>query len=191
MQAAVAAQRGETAFADRVVEHATGDRDFAGDGLALGVDHGHRGRGGEVVDVDETVIAAGLQGVALGQRLGALVRDQHFPGRRQGRAVPGGQHVGAGAAGAARIPDVGAVEQLAVMAQGRRRGKAGRDHAEHAFLVGVDHGDTAGDEAFELDIDDERAVRFSGEGQGGLADAGVGRQVRAGTVQTEYKQAQA
>ena len=77
------------------------------------------------------------------------------------------------------------------MAQGRRRGETGRHHAQHTFLIRVDHGDTAGDEAFELDIDDKRAVRFSGEGQGGLADAGVGRQVRTGTVQTEYKQAQA
>ncbi|MCY1465457.1 hypothetical protein D9M71_836020 [compost metagenome] len=76
------------------------------------------------------------------------------------------------------------------MAQGRRGGKAGRHHAEHAFLVGIDHGDTPGDEALEFDIDHERTVRLGGEGQGGLAD-GVGWQVRTGTVQTEYKQAQA
>ena len=77
------------------------------------------------------------------------------------------------------------------MAQGRRRGKTGRHHAQHAFLVRVDHGDTAGDEAFELDIHDKGAVRFGRECQGGLADTGVGGQIRTGTVQTEYKQAQA
>ncbi|MNY16526.1 hypothetical protein D3C86_1497940 [compost metagenome] len=76
------------------------------------------------------------------------------------------------------------------MAQGRRCGETGRHHAQHTLLVGVDHGDTAGDEAFELDIDDKRAMRFSGECQGGLAN-GVGGQIRTGTVQTEYKQAQA
>ena len=75
------------------------------------------------------------------------------------------------------------------MAQGRRRGKTGRHHAEDAFLVGVDHGDAARHEAFEFDVDDERAVGFRGKRQNGLADR-VSGQVRAGTVQTEYKQAQ-
>jgi hypothetical protein len=76
------------------------------------------------------------------------------------------------------------------MAQGRRCGETGRHHAQYAFLVRVDHGDAAGDEAVELDIDDERSVCFSGERQNGLTDR-VGGQVRTGTVQTEYKQAQA
>ncbi|MCY1363740.1 hypothetical protein D9M69_505170 [compost metagenome] len=190
MQAAIAAQRGEAAVTDRVVEHAAGDGDFRGNRLGLGIDHGHRSRRGEVVDVDELVVAARLERITLGQRFGALVRNQHFPGRRQGRAVPGGEHVGAGAASAPGIPDVRAVDGFFVVTEGRRRGKTGRHHAEDALLVRVDHGHAASDKTVELDVDDKRAASFGWKRQNGLANR-TGGKVRVGTVQTEYKQAQA
>ncbi|MNN17854.1 hypothetical protein D3C81_1310510 [compost metagenome] len=175
LDGAVATERGEGALAHRIVEHAAGDGDFAGDGLVLGIDHGDRGGRGEVVDVDEAVVGAGAQAEALGQRLGALGRDHHFPVRRQGRGVPGGQHVGAGATGTARIEQVGAVQQLAIAAQGRGRGEAGADHAEELLLVRIDDHHAAGDEAVELHIDHVGAVRAGRERQGGLADTGVRR----------------
>ncbi|MNG18346.1 hypothetical protein D3C85_1727330 [compost metagenome] len=75
------------------------------------------------------------------------------------------------------------------MAQRRGGGKAGRYHAEDAFLVRVDHGDTARHETLEFNINDECSVCFSGKRQGGLADR-VSGQISAGIVQTEYQQAE-
>ncbi|MNH10605.1 hypothetical protein D3C79_700890 [compost metagenome] len=189
LDAAVAAQRGDAALAHRIAEHAAGNGDFAGHGPGLGVDHGDRSRRSKVVDIDEAVVGAGGKAETLGQRLGAFGRNDHFPLRCQLGGIPGGQHVGAGAAGAARIEQVGAVQQLAVTAQGRGGGEAGADHAEETLLVRVDHDHAAGDKIVELDIDHIGAVRRWRERQHGLADAAVSGQLGEGGVRAGERHA--
>ncbi|MCY1438745.1 hypothetical protein D9M71_549580 [compost metagenome] len=79
---------------------------------------------------------------------------------------------------------------LLVAAQGRGRGEAGADHAEHPALVRIDHHHAAGDEILELHIDHVGAVRAGREREDGLADALVGGQVGEGAVHAGQRHAQ-